>query len=294
MGGYGKLWSSITESSLWGGSKEARLLFVTLLAKADATGFVEAAPSGLARLANLTRAEIDIALSELTAPDPESKSKVADGRRVAIVPRGVCLTNYEEYRKRRDDDEHREYMRNYMRNYRQNNTSVLDGNSNVNIVKPCKPQLIKVTQAEAEAETESTPISPHGATKKAKKIPLEISEKAKPFFEAVWNSWPKETPEGEKAHKGSRAMAERAFQKILDTEKGISPVELKFCGMLYAKADTLPEAEKKQILEIWDYRDQAVMHIATFYGPEKRPYRQFLALARTIIAERVNHARQNP
>ena len=42
MASYGKLWSGITESSLWGGSKEARLLFVTLLAKADSTGFIDA------------------------------------------------------------------------------------------------------------------------------------------------------------------------------------------------------------------------------------------------------------
>ena len=123
MAGYGKLWSGITESSLWGGSKEARLLFVTLLAKADATGFVEASPSGLARLANLSREETDSALEELTSPDPDSKSKVADGRRVAIVPCGVCVVNYEEYRKRRDDDERRGYMREYMRDYRQKHTT---------------------------------------------------------------------------------------------------------------------------------------------------------------------------
>jgi hypothetical protein len=146
MAGYGKIWSGITESSLWDGSKEARLLFVTLLAKADGVGFVEAAPSGLARLANLTRAEIDSALAELTSPDPESKSKTADGRRVAIVPRGVCVVNYEEYRARRDDEERRQYMREYMREYRKKNTSHVN---NVNSGKSCNPQL---AQAEAEAE----------------------------------------------------------------------------------------------------------------------------------------------
>ena len=70
MGGYAKLWSGITESSLWDGSKEARLLFVSMLARADQVGFVEAAPSGLARIANLTKEEVASALEELTSPDP--------------------------------------------------------------------------------------------------------------------------------------------------------------------------------------------------------------------------------
>ena len=145
MASFAKLWSGITESSLWGGSKEARLLFVTLLAKADSTGFVEAAPSGLARLANLTRQEIDSALLELTSPDPESKSKVAEGKRVAIVPQGVCVVNYEDYRKRRDDEERREYMREYMREYRAKHEP------SVNTSKQGKPGL---AQGEGEGEGE--------------------------------------------------------------------------------------------------------------------------------------------
>lgn len=168
MAGYGKLWSGITESSLWGGSKEARLLFVTLLAKADSVGFVEAAPSGLARLANLSREEVDAALAELTSPDPESKSKVADGRRVAIVPMGVCVVNYEEYRKRRDDEERKEYMREYMRTYRAQKTTVL---TDVNTGKQGKPALAKA-EAEAEAGKDiQSPLAP------GKRVPKKKAHK---------------------------------------------------------------------------------------------------------------------
>lgn len=138
---YAKLFSTITESSLWSASKDARLLFLSMLAKADQVGFIEAALPGLARLANLTLTETEAALSELMAPDPHSKSPDCDGARVVKVERGWCLVNYEVYRERRDDDARREYMRDYMKRYR-----------SVNSGKLCKPQL---AQAEAEASPEA-------------------------------------------------------------------------------------------------------------------------------------------
>lgn len=118
MAGFVKLWPGITESSLWDRSKEARLLFVALLAKADPTGFVEAVPGGLARLANLSREEVDRALEELTTPDPESEFGTDDGRRVEVIPGGYRILNYQAYRQRRDSVAHAEYMRGYMRDYR--------------------------------------------------------------------------------------------------------------------------------------------------------------------------------
>ncbi len=158
---YAKLFSTITESSLWSGSKESRLLFVSMLARADSVGFVEAALTGLSRIANLTMEETAQALRELMAPDPESKSKEADGRRVVEVPRGWCLVNYESYRERRDEESRREYMREYMTQYRKR--SVNTGKQSVNkpdsstsprkLRKLCKPPLAKA-EAEAEAEAE--------------------------------------------------------------------------------------------------------------------------------------------
>jgi hypothetical protein len=118
MAGFAKLFSTITTSSLWGGSKEARILFVSMLANADSSGYVEAAIPGLARMANLTLAETEFAINELESPDKYSKSKTAEGRRIAPVEGGWCLINYEHYRNRRDENDRREYLREYMRAYR--------------------------------------------------------------------------------------------------------------------------------------------------------------------------------
>lgn len=156
MSGFAKLYGTITESSLWTTSKETRLLFITMLARCDETGFMEAVPSGLARTANLTLEETHRALEELGLPDPESKSKALDGRRVVKVDRGYMVVNYEEFRKRRDEVARREYMRDYMRKYRETGEDPrkhpLTNVNTVNQSKPCKPQL---AQAEAETETET-------------------------------------------------------------------------------------------------------------------------------------------
>jgi hypothetical protein len=130
---FAKLFSSITESSLWSESKDSRLLFVTMLAKADETGFVEASVPGLARVANLTMEETVAALECLHAPDEYSKNPDNEGRRVLTVPGGFMVLNYNDYRSRRNTEERREYMREYMRNYRKQNVnngkqSLTDGN----------------------------------------------------------------------------------------------------------------------------------------------------------------------
>ncbi len=148
---YAKLFSSITESSLWSEPKEVRLLFVSMLARADATGFMEASLPGLARLANLTLDETAAAITVLESPDPHSKNQANEGRRLVKVDGGWCLINYEAYRERRSEEERRQYMREYMRQYR--------GKQNVNPVKRGKPPL---AQAEAEAEAEGGSKSPNG------------------------------------------------------------------------------------------------------------------------------------
>lgn len=154
---FAKLFSTITASSLWGESKEVKILFVTMLAQADSSGFVEASIPGLARLANLTPAETEEAITNLESPDPHSKSKVADGRRIVKVNNGWALVNYEDYRNRRDDQKKRDYMRDYMRDYRKRNVSSVNNVNQVNTndgdvtVNSVSKNVLQLAQAEAEA-----------------------------------------------------------------------------------------------------------------------------------------------
>jgi hypothetical protein len=155
---YAKLFTSITESSLWSEPKEVRLLFVTMLAKADQDGFVEASIPGLARVANLTIEETESSLRVLMSPDPYSKNPANEGRRIAELPGGFLLLNYDDYRSRRSAEERREYMRQYMQEYRTKTEgrkqSVNKRKQSVSSVNLSKPPLAH-TEAETDTKAEA-------------------------------------------------------------------------------------------------------------------------------------------
>ena len=156
MSGYAKLFSSITESSLWCVcSKEARLLFVSMLARADEAGVVESSLPGLAKLASLTIDEAAAAANELESPDPYDRSGAAEGRRITKVDGGWAIVNYSVYREMRSPSERREYMKGYMQEYRKRDVnSVNSVNSSVNNVNFCKQPL-----APADADADATEVN---------------------------------------------------------------------------------------------------------------------------------------
>lgn len=101
--GFTKLYSTILDSSVWGESKDVKLLWVTMLAMTKQHGKVTASVGGLARRAGLTREECEAALAVLEAPDPDDSSGVDEGRRVRRVEGGWIVTNHKRYRDFRTD-----------------------------------------------------------------------------------------------------------------------------------------------------------------------------------------------
>lgn len=97
-GHFVKLYGSILDSSVWSEEPMTRLVWITLLAMADAEGFVESSVPGLARRANVPLADCEKALEVLAAPDPYSKSIEFEGRRIEKAPRGWTVLNYLAYR----------------------------------------------------------------------------------------------------------------------------------------------------------------------------------------------------
>jgi len=115
---YTKLFSSITESTVWGESYSTRIVWVTMLAMADASGNVYGAVPGLARRANVTLQEVEAALFAFLSPDPYSRTKDEDGRRVEEIDGGWCLINHAKYSAIRGAAERREYKREWDRENR--------------------------------------------------------------------------------------------------------------------------------------------------------------------------------
>lgn len=148
LSGYTKLSSSILASTIWRESNETRLVWITMLALADADGVVEASVPGLSDLARVPLPACEEALRALQAPDPYSRTVAHDGRRIEPVDGGWLLLNYQRFREVADKDARREYLRVKQQESRARKRSHESVNT-VNIGQQ------KSTQAEAEAEAEA-------------------------------------------------------------------------------------------------------------------------------------------
>ena len=107
-GSFTKLFQSILDSTIWLEDSDTRVVWVTMLAMADRHGFVAAAVPGLARRAGVSLVATESALSKFLSPDPYSRSKEHDGRRIEEGDGGWYLLNYSKYREKFDEDERRE------------------------------------------------------------------------------------------------------------------------------------------------------------------------------------------
>lgn len=153
MSGFTKLFTSITSSSIWNEDDKTRIVWITMLAIAEADGVVRASIGGLAHVARVTREDCEKALQILQSPDPDSRSPEHEGRRIQKVDGGFFLLNYGKYREARSEDERKAYMREYMRKYRKQ--TVNKGKQKLTKVSHSKPPLAKAEgEKEAKAEGE--------------------------------------------------------------------------------------------------------------------------------------------
>jgi len=141
MAGYTKLFSSIVTSSIWQEDNATRIVWITMLATADAWGVVEGAVPGLAHIARVELDECQRALFKLQQPDPYSRTQDFEGRRIEVVEGGWRILNYAYYREKGRSRDRKEYMREYMQERRRR--------------KQCKPMSTEVNRRQPKAEAEA-------------------------------------------------------------------------------------------------------------------------------------------
>jgi len=116
---FTKLASTIISSSIWSEDDKTRILWVTMLALCDADGFVAGTVPGLAAMARMSKKAIERSLVKLEAPDPDSRTKANDGRRLMPMDGGWLVLNYSLYRNRERSVHRKAYLREYQRVYMQ-------------------------------------------------------------------------------------------------------------------------------------------------------------------------------
>jgi hypothetical protein len=89
-----------------------------MLAMADRHGRVWASIPGLAKESAVSVDACQTAIDEFLAPDPYSRTKVCEGRRIEPIDGGWRLINHAKYRAIRDEEERRFYKTAKQREYR--------------------------------------------------------------------------------------------------------------------------------------------------------------------------------
>ena len=137
-GGFTKLFNSIITSSVWSEDDKTRIMWVTMLAIVDSQGLVSGSIPGMSAIARMSLKDAEKSIQALCQPDPYSRSKEYEGRRLIEVDRGWLIVNYVKYRQRRDAERRKDQNRQAQKRFRRKQK-----------ISQSKP---KSAQAEAEAE----------------------------------------------------------------------------------------------------------------------------------------------
>lgn len=139
-----KLASGIILSTIWREDDHTRILWITMLAVKGRDHRVLASVPGLAAVANLPIASVRAGLQKLMSPDPDSRTKDHEGRRIIEIEGGWFVVNGEKYRNYMSKAERNEYQARLMATRRKKLAPV----------STVRSKLAPLAQAEAEAEAE--------------------------------------------------------------------------------------------------------------------------------------------
>lgn len=156
---FTKLFSSITESTVWCEPDRTRLVWIAMLAMADHAGRVWSSVPGLANRARVPLEDVEIALTTFLSPDAYSRTPDHEGRRIEPIDGGWRLLNHAKYRQIRDEESIKESKRRYINERRA--AEKAEG------VEKCRTASNAVDRgrANAEADTEADTSKAKSKTK---------------------------------------------------------------------------------------------------------------------------------
>lgn len=119
MHSYVKAHQEMLYSSIWSEDSDTRIIWLTmLLLKSPADHVVKANVDGLAHAARVSVEKVERALGKFLGPDPKSRSREFEGRRIEVVDGGWRILNGEKYAHLMGPEDRREYLRRKQAEYR--------------------------------------------------------------------------------------------------------------------------------------------------------------------------------
>lgn len=189
MTGYTKLFSSIVNSTIWREDATICKVWVTMLALKDQHGNVDASVPGLADIARVSIEECEKALRIFLSPDPYSRSKEHEGRRIKEITGGWHVLNHDLYKEK-------ESRAAYYRDWRAKKKEDTAQHGATVAQQGATPVKQGATSASVSVPSNSSSTSTinKGAKKKPKKkdgpepIPIPVCLNESEFL-SVWEDW---------------------------------------------------------------------------------------------------------
>lgn len=154
MPNFVKLYGTILDSTIWLEPLPTKVVWITMLAMADATGCVRSSIPNLAKRAGVSRQECEDALVTLSAPDPDSKTPDYEGRRIERIDGGWFILNHRKYRDMRTDAQIATAER--VKNWRHNKGVTVTEVTDVTPRNKKKRDVRTDTYTEEERDTDKT------------------------------------------------------------------------------------------------------------------------------------------
>ncbi len=126
MSNYTPLYGSILTSTIWAEDSETRIVWITILAMADAAGYVGASVPGLAHAARVSLESCELAIKKFTSPDKYSRTKTDEGRRLREADGGWNIVSFDIHRDRASELRHNILSAVRMRKMRERRRDVTD------------------------------------------------------------------------------------------------------------------------------------------------------------------------
>ena len=234
---YTKLFGSIISSTIWTEDDQTRILWITLLAMADKNGEIQGSIPGLARIAGINIEDAKKAFHKFLSPDPYSRTKDDEGRRLEEVEGGWALINHAKYRKMASKEDSKAKNAERQRRYREKqkrNASVTDSNASVT---PSRD----IAEAEAEADPLLPPKSPRGSCLSAEELISKIPSDWLPQYRGPAEEWARD--------KQARGLKRQRIQSLNSWEKCLKRMAL-------YPANVLSEAIDQAIASGWQGWEQ--------------------------------------